>query len=210
MTTAEEWDARYRESERIWSGKPNDVLVREVTGMTPGRALDLGCGEGGDAVWLARRGWQVTAVDISGVALERAARHAAEAGVAEAIDFQRHDLAASFPDGEFDLVSAHFLHSRGEMRREEILRRAAAAVAWGGVLLIVGHGGLPPWDHEHADLSLPTPQQVLADLHLPEGRWEVQVCEEHERVQTGPDGKPATRTDNTLRVRRLAEEEVSR
>ncbi|GAA4485234.1 class I SAM-dependent methyltransferase [Actinoallomurus oryzae] len=208
--SAEEWDARYRESERLWSGKPNDVLVREVSDLPPGRVLDLGCGEGGDAVWLARRGWHVTAVDISRVALERAARHAVEAGVAERIDFQWHDLAKSFPAGEFDLVSAHFLHSPGDMPREEILRTAASAVVRGGVLLIVGHGGLPPWEHDHAHVRLPTPQDVLADLRLPEGQWEVQVCAEHERIQTAPDGKPATRTDNTLRVRRLAAEEVSR
>ncbi len=207
MTTAEEWDARYRESDRIWSGEPNAALVREVTGLVPGRALDLGCGEGGDAVWLARQGWRVTAVDISAVALERAAGHAEEAGVAEAITFERHDLAGSFPDGEFELVSAQFLHSRGDMPRERILRRAAAAVVPGGVLLVVGHGGFPPWEHDHAHLRLPTPQEVLTDLRLPEGRWEVQVCEEHERIQAGPDGKPVTRTDNTLKVRRLAGEE---
>jgi SAM-dependent methyltransferase len=207
--TAEFWDARYRESEQIWSGNPNDVLVREVSGLEPGRALDLGCGEGADAIWLARQGWRVTAVDVSGVALERAARHASETGVADRIDWQRHDLAASFPAGSFELVSAHFLHSRDAMPREEILRNAASAVVRGGVLLVVGHAGFPPWEHDHADVRFPTPQEVLADLHLPEGEWEVQTCEEHERTQTGPDGRPATRTDNTLKVRRLANQ-VSR
>jgi thioredoxin reductase/SAM-dependent methyltransferase len=197
------WDARYRESERIWSGNPNTVLVREVSGLEPGRALDLGSGEGGDAIWLARQGWRVTAVDISGVALERAARHAEEAGVADRIDWQRHDLATSFPDGEFELVSAQFLHSLGDMPREEILRTAASAVARGGVLLIVGHAGFPPWDHDHANVLLPTPQKVLTELHLPRDEWEVQLCAEHGRTQTGPDGQSVTRTDNALKVRRL-------
>jgi thioredoxin reductase/SAM-dependent methyltransferase len=202
---AEFWDARYGESDRIWSGNPNAVLVREAESLTPGTALDLGCGEGADAIWLARRGWRVTAVDISQVALERAERHAATAGVA--IDWQRHDLGTSFPGGEFDLVSAHFLHSPGDvMPREEILRTAAAAVAPGGVLLIVGHAGLPPWehdaDHAHHDMDLPTPQKVLEGLRLPDDQWEAQRCEEHPRTQTGPDGKTYTRTDNTLRVRR--------
>lgn len=197
MTEQELWDARYRESDQIFSGNPNTVLVREVDGMEPGRALDLGCGEGADAIWLARRGWRVTAVDISGVALERAARNAGEVG----IDWQRHDLGESFPEGSFDLVSAHFLHSPGDMPRERILRTAAGAVAEGGVLLIVGHAGLPPWEHDPG-VHLPTPQEVLEDLDLPDGEWEVQVCEEHERVQTAPDGRPATRTDNTLRLRR--------
>ncbi|MBO2457059.1 MFS transporter [Actinomadura violacea] len=214
-TTAEEfWDARYGESDRIWSGDPNTVLVREAADLPPGTALDLGAGEGADAVWLAGRGWRVTAVDISRVALERGARHAADAGVGDRVDWQHHDLAVSFPKGEFDLVSAHFLHSPREMPRAEILRSAAAAVAPGGTLLIVGHAGPPPWeqpDHEHAgghdhhhDMHLPTPDEVLESLRLPQDAWEVQHSGEHERVQTAPDGETVTRMDNALKLRRLA------
>ena len=194
------WDERYRESDRIWSGNPNDALVREVADLAPGSALDLGCGEGADAIWLARRGWRVTAVDVSGVALERAARHAAAENVT--VDWQRHDLGTSFPAGSFDLVSASFLHSHVELPREKILRAAAGAVAGGGTLLVVGHAGSPPWDHDHHEMHLPTPQEVLKSLELPEGQWEVQVCAEHERTQTAPDGRTLTRTDNTLKVRR--------
>jgi SAM-dependent methyltransferase len=205
MTSDEEiWDERYRESDRIWSGNPNDALVREVADLKPGSALDLGCGEGADAIWLAHRGWRVTAVDISGVALERAARHAAAENVADRIDWQRHDLGTEFPTGDFDLVSAHFLHSMVDMPREQILRAAAGAVAHGGVLLVVGHSGFPPWEHNpHPELHFPTPQEVLADLDLAEGQWEVQVCAEHERTQAAPDGRTITRTDNTLKVRRV-------
>ncbi|MFC9121160.1 SAM-dependent methyltransferase [Streptomyces sp. NPDC057067] len=203
-TDAEMWDDRYRESDRIWSGNPNVVLVREVEDLKPGRALDLGCGEGADAVWLARTGWQVTATDISRVALERAAVHAADAGVADRVDWQWHDLGASFPEGEYDLVSAQFLHSMGDLPREEILRRAAGAVAPGGVLLIVGHAGFPSWEHDHPDMELPTTDEVLASLELPEGEWEVLLSEEHERIQNDPDGNPTTRTDNALKVRRAA------
>ncbi|MFH9831255.1 MULTISPECIES: SAM-dependent methyltransferase [unclassified Streptomyces] len=203
-TDAEMWDDRYRESDRIWSGNPNVVLVREVEDLKPGRALDLGCGEGADAVWLARTGWQVTATDISRVALERAAVHAADAGVADRVDWQWHDLGASFPEGEYDLVSAQFLHSMGDLPREEILRRAAGAVAPGGVLLVVGHAGFPSWEHDHPDMELPTTDEVLASLELPEGEWEVLLSEEHERVQNDPDGNPTTRTDNALKVRRTA------
>ncbi|MFI6510953.1 class I SAM-dependent methyltransferase [Streptosporangium sp. NPDC050855] len=207
-TASEEefWDGRYGENERLWSGDPNAALVREVSGLEPGSALDLGCGEGGDAIWLARQGWRVTAVDISGVALERAARHAAATAgdVADRIDWRRHDLAVSFPEGTFDLVSAQFLHSPGDMPRERILRAAASAVAAGGVLLIVGHAGPPPWEEESdAHRSLPTPQQVLDSLELPGGEWEVLVSEEHPRTQVGPDGRPHVRTDNTLKLRRL-------
>ncbi|MET7368693.1 class I SAM-dependent methyltransferase [Streptomyces sp. NPDC005566] len=201
-TDAELWDDRYRESDRIWSGNPNTALVREVEGLKPGRALDLGCGEGADAVWLARWGWTVTATDISRVALERAAGHAADAGVADRIDWQWHALGASFPEGEYDLVSAQFLHSMGDLPREQILRRAASVVAPGGVLLIVGHAGFPSWEHDHPDVELPTTDEVLASLALPDGEWEVLVSAEHERIQNDPDGNPTTRTDNALKVRR--------
>ncbi|WP_067464921.1 class I SAM-dependent methyltransferase [Actinomadura macra] len=199
------WDARYAEHERIWSGDPNTILVRETTDLPPGIALDLGCGEGADAVWLARHGWRVTATDISRVALDRAARHAADAGVAGRIDFQRHDLGESFPAGTFDLVSAHFLHSPGDLLpREEVLRSAAAAVAPGGILLVVGHAGWPSWEHDHDhDVHFPTPDEVYLSLGLPSEQWELQLSEEHERIQTRPDGQPGTRTDNVLKMRRL-------
>ncbi|MFB4290027.1 FAD-dependent oxidoreductase [Nonomuraea sp. ATR24] len=197
------WDARYSESDRVWSGNPNDILVREAADLPPGTALDLGCGEGADAIWLAGRGWRVTAVDVSGVALERAARQAAEAGVADRVDWQRHDLGRSFPEGVYDLVSAHFLHSYAELPRERVLRRAAEAVAPGGVLLIVGHAGFPSWEENpHPDVHFPTPQEVLRSLELRDGAWQVELAEEHERVQTRPDGTPGTRTDNVLRLRR--------
>ena len=202
----ESWDARYRESDRIWSGNPNTALVREVTGLKPGRALDLGCGEGADAIWLAEQGWRVTAADISGVALDRAARQAAAAGVTERIDWQQCDLGAAFPTGTFDLVSAQFLHSFRDMPREKILRAAAAAVAPGGVLLVVGHAGFPSGEHNpHPETHFPTPDEVLAALDLPDGEWEVLISEEHQRSQTGPDGQPTTLTDNILKVKRLTD-----
>ncbi|MFF7246878.1 class I SAM-dependent methyltransferase [Embleya sp. NPDC008237] len=202
-SAAEVWDARYAESTRIWSGKPNAALVRETSDLPPGRALDLGCGEGGDAIWLAERGWRVTATDVSRIALERAAEHAKAKRVADLIDWQWHDLNATFPAGTFDLVSAHFLHSHGELDREAILRTAATTVAPGGVLLIVGHSGMPPWEkNPHPDVVLPTPDEVLAALELPDGEWEVLRKDEHERIQNDPEGRPITRTDNTVMVRR--------
>ena len=99
-TLEETWDARYSESDRVWSGRPNAALVREVRGLTPGRALDLGCGEGADVIWLAQQGWRVVGTDISRVALARAAEHAAAAGVGEAVEFRHHDLSTSFPEGK--------------------------------------------------------------------------------------------------------------
>ncbi|TDD73399.1 class I SAM-dependent methyltransferase [Actinomadura darangshiensis] len=204
-THQEYWDSRYSEHHHMWSGDPNTVFVEEVTGLEPGTALDLGCGEGADAIWLAKRGWRVTAADISGVALERAARHADEAGVADRVDWLRRDLAESFPEGRYDLVSAQFLHSPAEMPREEVLRAAAAAVAPGGTLLIVGHAGPAPWNPDgEGGVHLPTPEEVLESLGLPAGEWETLRSDEHERVQTAPDGKTMTRTDNALKLRRKA------
>jgi SAM-dependent methyltransferase len=204
--TAEEyWNDRYRESTRIWSGNPNVELVNEVAGLTPGTALDLGSGEGGDAIWLAKQGWRVTAVDVSAVALERAAQHAAEAGVGEQIEWQQHELGKSFPDGTFDLVSAQFLHSTVDLPREEILRTAAEAVAPGGVLLIEGHLDWPDsLKHtDHPDVHFPTPDEVISDLRLDDGRWEILVSRAHEREQV-VDGETLTRRDCTVKARRLA------
>ncbi|MFG2991164.1 SAM-dependent methyltransferase [Streptomyces sp. NPDC048257] len=198
------WDGRYGESDRIWSGEANAMLVHEVSGLAPGRALDLGCGEGGDAVWLARRGWTVTGTDISGVAIGRAAEHAADAGVADRISFARHDLTESFPEGEFDLVSACFLHNYGDFPRDAVLRTAASAVAPGGTLLVVGHAGWAPWQEDREEAHFPTPEEVLAQLEPVTAGWEVLRAEETERVQDQPDGTPGTRTDNVVRVRRPA------
>ena len=197
------WDDLYSRADRVFTGKVNETLEREAADLPPGTALDLGCADGADAIWLARRGWQVTGVDVSDVALKRAAQHATDAGVAERISWQQHDLAVSFPSGVYELVSAQFLHSYLELPREQIRRAAAAAVAPGGVLLIVGHGGAPSWEPDaeiHA--GLPTPPQVLTGLELPEHEWTVLRSEEYQRQLTGPDGQPATRPDNVLKLRR--------
>ena len=125
------WEDHYRRRERVWSGRPNPVLVDVFGSLRPGSALDLGCGEGGDAIWLARQGWRVTAIDVSATALDRAAVDAATAGVADRIEFRRHDLALSFPPGTFDLVSAQYLHSPVEFPRVRVLQEAARqSVGW--------------------------------------------------------------------------------
>ncbi|GAA3352012.1 hypothetical protein GCM10020358_84340 [Amorphoplanes nipponensis] len=204
MTDATYWDTRYADSAAVWSGNANTALVHEVADLTPGSALDLGCGEGGDAIWLAARGWTVTAVDVSAVALAKAAAHAADAGVT--IDFQQHDLGASFPAGRYDLVSAQFLYPRGDVPREQILLAATAAVAPGGILLIEGHQDFGPYAEQHrshGDLRFPEPAEVVSGLRLADGQWQVLRCETHDRIQNGPDGTPAHRTDSTIKVRRL-------
>ncbi|KIH96717.1 SAM-dependent methlyltransferase [Streptomonospora alba] len=200
-TTGQEyWDARYNESGRIWSGEPNAALVDEAAGLEPGTALDLGCGEGADAVWLARQGWRVVAADISAVALERARRHAADAGVGDRIDFQCHDLGASFPEGDFDLVAAFFLHSWKDLPREAILRTAASRVAPGGTLLIVGHVGEPMWVEEIGSyVELPTSAEVLESLEPAAQEWEVLISRERARAHASPGGHDA---DSVVKLRR--------
>ncbi len=197
-TAQQHWDRHYGERERVWSGRVNKHLADIAGALPPGRALDLGCGEGGDAIWLARNGWQVVATDISGVALDRAAQDAGE--LLERIDFQRHDLTETFPAGEFDLVSAQFLHSTVPLDRTAVLRRAAAAVAPGGRLVIVDHGAAPPWS-KHKDYPFPSVEEVLAALDLGDG-WDRLRAEPVEREATGPEGEHGHLIDNVMVLQR--------
>lgn len=207
MTEAQQhWEERYGERDRIWSGRVNARLEEVAADLPPGRALDLGCGEGGDAVWLAGRGWTVVAVDISETALARARQAAGERDVLERIDFQHHDLSDSFPAGTYDLVSAQFLHSLVRLEREQILRNAAAAVAPGGRLLIVDHGGAPPWADEHVrEHHFPSARDVVAGLELDAAEWDRVRVDTVERSAVGPDGQSATLVDNVMVLRRRTE-----
>lgn len=163
------WDERYAASELVWGAEPNRWVVEETAGLTPGAALDLGAGEGRNSIWLASRGWRVTAVDFSGVALDRGRELAAArpAGVADRLDWVRHDVLAYRPEpAAFDLVVLAYLHLVAAERRA-VLREAARGLAPGGTLLVIGHdttnltegvGG--PQDAR----VLFTPDDVLGDL----------------------------------------------
>ncbi len=206
-TLTEFWEGHYGASERVWSGRPNRVLVDVVTDLPAGRALDLGSGEGGDAIWLAQRGWQVTGLDVSTTAIGRAEAAATAAGVGDgAVRFVATDLDQWTGDGEtHDLVSACFFHSPVEVDRSAILRRAAGTLAPGGHLLIVSHGAFPPWgkhDHDHDDYQFLSPQEEVAELALDPGAWEVLVAEDRAREATGPDGEQAVLTDVVVLIRR--------
>jgi SAM-dependent methyltransferase len=204
MGVFEFWEDRYGRSQ-VWSGRANQVLVEVAAGLTPGRALDLGCGEGGDALWLAQHGWQVTAIDISATAVERGRAAAEAAGVGEGqIEWIARDLADWTGAADFDLVSAFFLQSPVHLDRAQILREAAAAVAPGGHLLLVSHAAAPPWAtqlHAHHH-DFPTPAGELEALDLAEGEWEVRVAEVRSRHATGPDGQPADLEDTIVLARR--------
>lgn len=200
---AEFWEARYRDGGRLWSGRPNALLVREAFDLVPGTALDLGCGEGADAVWLASRGWQVTGVDISHTALERAAGHSAEAGVSDRTGWERHELGETFPKGSFDLVNAQFLQSPVALDQQLILRQAAEAVTAGGTLLLVMHANWPSWQTEPPfEAEFPTLRGVLDELALPQTHWTVETLDTVRSVSVSPEGVEGFRDNHVWRIRR--------
>lgn len=200
------WDERYGSSGRVWSGNPNPHLVATAAELTPGAALDVGSGEGADAIWLASQGWHVTGIDISVVALDRAASQAAIAGpeIAGRLTWQQADLLSWVPPARrFDLVSAQFMQLPPPARAS-LHRRLAEAVRPGGVLLIVGHH---PSDLDsgigrphHPELMF-TAEQVAATLDPSE--WSVTQATAPERQVLNPDGDPVTVRDAVLQATRL-------
>lgn len=213
--TREFWDERYGGSERVWSGRPNQRLVEQTADLTPGTACDVGCGEGADAIWLAEQGWDVTALDVSRVALDKTAQHAIERGVDGRVKVGEYDVLGSRPPRAprhskgFDLVAAHFMHVPRE-DFDEVYRRIAAAVAPGGRLLVVAHH---PHDVDsgarrpHGPGLLFPPEQVLAALGVDGGSastgddWEIEVADVQHREQQTEDG-PMQVKDTVVRVRR--------
>ena len=130
------WDERYGAGELVWGAGPNRFLVDEVTDLRAGTALDVACGEGRNAIWLASVGWQVVGVDFSPVGLEKARRLATQRGVT--VDWVQADLTTWEPPGTYDLVAVMYLHLPGDLRHD-VLARMARAVAPGGTLLVVAH-----------------------------------------------------------------------
>ncbi|MEU3305754.1 class I SAM-dependent methyltransferase [Nocardiopsis sp. NPDC006832] len=198
------WNERYRSKDRIWSGEPNRHLVAEVAGLEPGRALDVGSGEGADALWLAERGWRVTAVDISSVALDRAEAHARERGaeISERVTWLKADVTRWSPPGPpFDLVTAQFMHMLPNPRAR-LFADLAAVVAPGGELLVVAH--------HPSDLKTGVPRPPMPELFyegeavttaLTEGEWRVLVDESRPGRQT-IDDVTYTVHDLVVRARR--------
>jgi SAM-dependent methyltransferase len=199
------WDDRYRSHPHLWSGNPNLHLVAEAEGLAPGKALDAGAGEGADAIWLARRGWRVTAVDISTVALERAAVNADQAGpdIAGRISWSQGDLNKWEPPRRaYDLVSTQYLHVPLDARIP-LFDRLASAVAPGGTLLIVGH--------HPSDLETTVPRPHEPELfftgddvaeQLEPAEWDIVTNAAAGRTTKDPDGRAVTVHDTVFCARR--------
>ncbi|GAA2824458.1 methyltransferase family protein [Leucobacter komagatae] len=228
------WEERYGGEDRVWSGKVNASLaavVAEHVGAAtsgsagPGRSLDLGCGEGGDVLWLAERGWDAAGIDISSTAVARAQEEAQARGLQAR--FAAEDLAewavrvlaagGGAAADQFDLVTASFLQSPVHLPRTNVLRAAALSVAPGGHLVVISHGAPPVRDgqgpvvqhgpgpdHEgHAPHSFPTPESELDDLGLGAPSWEVVVAETRIRDALTGRGERVLNSDTVIVARRL-------
>ncbi|GAB3685639.1 NAD(P)/FAD-dependent oxidoreductase [Angustibacter aerolatus] len=201
------WEERYGADEAVWSGRVNPRLAQHAADLVPGTALDVGCGEGADTIWLAQRGWHVTALDFSAAGIARARAHAEAAGVADRITWVQADVRTwTPPSAAFDLVSSQFMHQAPAVRGP-LFDRLADAVRPGGTLLVVGHH---PLDLQ-TGLRTPGPRHAMLEMMFTAGevadgldaeRWSVEVAEAAGRVVTGPDGRAIVAHDAVLRARR--------
>ncbi|OII38996.1 hypothetical protein BIU98_12730 [Curtobacterium sp. MMLR14_010] len=212
------WESRYADGDRMWSGRVNAVLADVVATLEQqgpvGSALDLGCGEGGDVLWLASRGWRATGVDLSPTAAARGRAAAADAGVEDLARFDAGDLATWDTEERFTLVTASFLQSWPiEIPRAAILRRATRFVAPGGHLLVTAHAA-PPGElpEELRSYRFPTPDDDLAalgvdrgegaDLEAAVGAWTVVTAELRPRSVARDDGTVHELLDSVVLVQR--------
>ncbi|MBF0696295.1 class I SAM-dependent methyltransferase [Actinomyces bowdenii] len=205
MTTsrAAHWEARYASVDRLWSGRPNDWLPELAGDWEPGAGLDIGCGEGADTLWLAERGWRVTAVDLSPTAIDRLRREAARRGLDQQVSALVQDGGQSLPEGPFDLVTCFYVHGgpkEGGLRLGDLLADAAGRVAPGGHLLVAVHAINPPWHTHHARTY--TAAELLEEIGESVAGWQTVVAEERWREATGPQGQAGRRADAVLCLRR--------
>lgn len=189
------------------AGQPNPHLLREVSDLAPGTAIDAGCGAGAEAIWLASRGWQVTAADIAAEALARAAERANASSVAGRVQWVEADLSVWGPDAAYDLVTTHYAHPA--MPQLEFYDRIASWVAPGGTLLIVGHLHHQDHDsaagHAHGETEPPASASVTAadiTARLDPTVWEVVTAQESHRALAGHGGHAASIHDVVVRASR--------
>lgn len=195
------WEQRYSGSERVWSGKVNATMASVVAELAPGTAIDLGCGEGGDVLWLAEQGWTALGLDISATAVGRARDEAAARGL-DGASFDAVNLDAWEPEpASVDLVTAGFFQSNVALDRTAILRRAMTALRTGGRLVTVSHAAPPSWAKDHP-AKMVSVQDEAAQLGGSAEEWEVELAEERPRAATAPDGSAGEHLDAVLVLRR--------
>lgn len=197
----ESWEERYRSKPAVWSRLPNPPLVDEVEQIVePGTALDVGCGEGADAIWLAQHGWLVTAVDLSATAIERAREHAEAAGVSQHATFTDDDLEDVITaHAPWNLVTSQYTHP--EQGGRWLVETLATAVAPGGMLLVVGHDPTDPHAASHPDLRDAAFTAADVASALDRDRWEVSATV-RERTTREPSGGERLWRDSVLLARR--------
>ncbi|OPX15247.1 methyltransferase domain-containing protein [Gordonia sp. i37] len=199
------WEPLYAAAPDPSERRPNVVFEAAVAELQlrPGRAWDMGCGHGGDALWLATLGWEVWATDASTTAVRRVDSAADVAGLTASVHAEQYDLTRSMPAGPFDLVYANYFHSPVEFDQGTVLAQAASRVVTDGHLIVIDHASSAPWSWEQRDPeSFPTPQQLRDAIGLSDS-WSSLRCERSERVATGPDGQTtATVADNVIVLRR--------
>lgn len=185
---ADDWNTRYSSADLVWGVGPNEFLVAEVADLEPGSVLDVACGEGRNAIWLAERGWSVTAVDFSDVAVDRARTIAERRGVE--VDWHVADVETWQASGVFDLVVILYVHLP-EAGRKQMLARSAAALGAGGTLLVVAHAlrNLSGGTGGPSDPAvLADPADIANDLVGIDATLEIGRAEEVERHRDTPEG----------------------
>ncbi|WP_083871356.1 class I SAM-dependent methyltransferase [Nocardia aobensis] len=197
------WEQRYHGAGSASASEPNPHLTGELADLPPGTALDAGCGEGAEAIWLAERGWHVTAVDIAAAAVARGRVKADRAGheIADRIDWHAADLT-EWDAGidRFDLVCACYVHPADS--NDALFERLAAAVAPGGTLFIVGHA---PGDHESAAHTSAAHVHVTAEqiaAGLAPDRWDIRLVATRTRSVVRSSGESITLQDSVFRARK--------
>lgn len=196
------WEGHYVRMTSRSSGRPSSLLVRFAQERSLGRALELGCSRGDDAIWLAQQGWQVLGVDVAPSALRAARDQAHTADLRARLKFERHDLALTFPGGAFELVCALYLESPVDFPRAKVLQRAADAVAPGGLLLSVTHGSAAPWSWGDPNRAFPTAEDELRALELDASAWSKVFVGSSSRLAKGPGGQTAEVIDTVVAIER--------
>lgn len=197
------WEERYSSTRRLWSNEPNEWLAAVTESWTPGRVLDIGCGEGADLLWLVSRGWEGVGIDYSVTAISRMCETARLEGLRPRLTGIVGDASSVDIDGEFDLICVSFVHCDDEgdgPTLPGLLARQVERLAPGGRLMIAVHAVNPPWHSNHGTTY--TAAELLAALSFVTPRWQIEVGEDRWReVPASGEHEAGRRADALLVLR---------